>query len=125
MMFSVFLILLVLSISYFTVSVLLRHMVEEQQPVKVTKRQTNSDSADGLIKVNGFVCELSNASLPNFLKDLFIKFSLPTHPLKDQKIVTANTNTILQEPSRQYVAIYHTQFCYYLVKSLAVLAHCT
>ena len=97
MTFSVCLIVLLLTISNFTVhSVPIRHMVEEQQPVQVTRREVNIDSeniADSN-KENKFAHELANASLPSYLKDLYVNFSFPSgsaHTLKDQKMNAANT----------------------------------
>ena len=97
MTFSVFPIVLLLTISHFTVhSVPIRHMVEEQQPVKVTRREANSGSEniDDNLEMNEFVRELTNATLATYLKDLFVNFNLPSEPvhtLKNQKMTKANT----------------------------------
>ena len=98
MKFSVYLFVLLLTISHFTVhSVPIRHMVEEHQSVKVIRRKTNLDTKktdDSILKANEFAHELANASLSNYLKDLYVNFSFfsgPTNPLKDQKIIAANT----------------------------------
>ena len=94
MKFSVCLIVVLLIISHFTVhSVPIRDMVEEQ-PVKVTKRETNSDMENLDNDLNGFSHELTNAPLPKYLKDLYFNFSLPNgpdHPFKNHKIIAANT----------------------------------
>ena len=91
-------------------------MVEEQQLVKVTRRERNSDSEsldDGLIKEKKFAHELANASLPSYLKDLYINFSFPsgpTHPLNDQKIIAANTIRSYKNQASSMLHIY-----YYLI----------
>ena len=98
MKFSVYLFVLLLTISYFTVhSVPIRYMVEEQQPVKVTKRETNLDTKKiddsiMMLKTTEFAHELANTSLSNYLKDLYVNFSFPIGPaIKDQMIIPANT----------------------------------
>ena len=88
---------LLLTISHFTAhSVPIRHLVEEQQPVKVTRREANSDSEniDDNLEINEFARELTNATLPSYLKDLFANFNFPSelaHTLKNQKMTKANT----------------------------------
>ena len=69
---SVYLIVLLLTISHFTVhSVPNRHIVaiEEQQPVKVTRRKVNSglEHIDDSLKMDEFAYEIANASLPSYL----------------------------------------------------------
>ena len=98
MTFSVCLIVLLLTISHFIVhSVPIRHMVEEQQPVKVTRRELNNIDSEKIADSNNeneFAHELANASLPSYLKDLYVNFSFPSgsaHTLKDQKMNAANT----------------------------------
>ena len=95
--FSECLIVLLLTISHFTVhSVPIRDMVEEQQPVKVTKKDGKQDSEyihDSLIE-SKFAHELVNVSLPSYLKNLYINFHFPSGPvntMKDQKMIKANT----------------------------------
>jgi len=70
-------------------------MIEEQQPVKMTRRELitpDSGNMSNKLQANEFTHELANASLPSYLKNLYINFpNAPSHALKDQKIVTANT----------------------------------
>ena len=105
MKFSVYLILLLLTLSHFTVdSVPIRHMVEEQQPVKVTRKEANnsdswsldddSENIDDSLEMNKFAHELTNTTLPSYLKDLFVNFNFPSEPvhtLKGHKMTKANT----------------------------------
>ena len=46
-------------------------MVEEQQSVKVTRRENNPITHDSL-KMDDFDCELADISLPSYLKELYI-----------------------------------------------------
>jgi len=74
-------------------SVPIRHTVEEQQPVKMTRRVANPDSED-ILQANEFARELADASLPKYLKDLYVNFNFPAEPahnLKDKKMTKANT----------------------------------
>ena len=103
---------LLLTISHFTVhSVPIRHLVEEQQPVKVTRREANSDSEniDDNFKMSEFASELTNATLPSYLKDLFVNFyfpSEPAHTLKDQKMTKANTIRSFENQAMGTCAVY-------------------
>jgi len=94
MKFSVCLIVLLLTISHFTVhSVPIRDMVEEQQPVKVTRREANTITQDSL-KMNDFARELTKVPLSSYLKDLYINCSLSggsINVMKDGKMVEADT----------------------------------
>jgi len=68
-------------------------MVEEQQSVKVTRTEANPDSENIHDNIE-FACELTNATLPSYLKDLYVNFNFPSgpvHVLKDQKMTKANT----------------------------------
>ena len=96
MKISVCLIVLLLTISHFTVhSAPIRDMVEEQQPVM---RKTNADSrianiSNNLI-VNDFAHKLANVSQPNYLKELYVNFSLSKGSLgviNNEKMVETNT----------------------------------
>ena len=97
MMFSVCLIVLLLAISHFTVhSVPIRDMVEEQQPVKVTRREDNADpmNIQENLEAREFTHELTSAALPSYLKDLYANFNFPSksrNTLKNQKLAEANT----------------------------------
>jgi len=97
MKFSVCLIVLLLTISHFTVySVPIRDMVEEKQPVKVNRRDEKQDSEyiHESLKESKFARELANVSLPSYLKDLYVNFNFPSGPanaIKDQKMIKANT----------------------------------
>ena len=110
MKFSVCLIVLLLTISHFTVhSVPIRHV--EQQPVKVARREANSDSenVDGNLEMNEFARELANATLPSYLKDLFVNFNFPSEPahtLKDQKMTKANTIRSFENQAMGMCAVY-------------------
>ena len=71
-------------------------MVEEQQPVKATKKDGKQDSEyiHDSLKKSKFAYELANASLPSYLKNLYTNFHFPSGPantMKDQKIIQANT----------------------------------
>jgi len=95
MKFSVCLIIvLLLTISHFTVhSVPIRDMVEEQQSVKVTRREANTITQDSL-KMNDFARELTKVSLPSYLKELYINCSLSggsINVVKYGKMVKADT----------------------------------
>jgi len=91
--FSVCLTVLLLTISYYTVhSVPIRHVVEEQQPVKVTRRETLKNTDSNLQEK--FARELANAILPSYLKDLYMRFTFPAGSslkMKEQKNAEANT----------------------------------
>jgi len=91
--FSVCLIVLLLTINHFTVhSVPIRDMVEEQQPVKVTRKKANTypiDIKDNL-QASEFIRELTTAVLPSYLKDLYANFNLPSR-FNTTKEQTANT----------------------------------
>jgi len=95
MMFSVCLIVLLLAISHFTVhSVPIRDMVEEQQPVKVTRREDNADpmNIQENLEAREFTHELTSAALPSYLKDLYANFNFLSRSRNIQKL--AETNTI-------------------------------
>ena len=97
MKFSVCLIVLLLTISHFTVhSVPIRDMVEEQQPVKVTRREASAASKplNNNLKGNEFARELDSVSLPSYLKDLYVNYNFPSeavNAVKNQKMAEANT----------------------------------
>jgi len=68
-------------------------MVEEQPPVKVVRGEANPDSED-ILHTKEFARELTDASLPKYLKDLYVNFNFPAEPvhtLKDKKMTKANT----------------------------------
>ena len=95
MMFSVCLIVLLLAISHFTVhSVPIRDMVEEQQLVKVTRREDNADpmNIQENLEAREFTHELTSAALPSYLKDLYANFNFLSRSRNIQKL--AETNTI-------------------------------
>ena len=67
-------------------------MVEEQQ---LSKRETNADSkiADisNNLKVNDFAHKLANVSQPNYLKELYVNFSLSNNIIDNEKMIETNT----------------------------------
>jgi len=58
--------------------------------MKVARRETTENTDDNL-QENEFAHELANATLPSYLKDLYMKFTFPAHAMKDQKNAKANT----------------------------------
>jgi len=77
---------ILLTISHFTVhSVPIRDMVEEQQPVMVTRKEDNADPTiiQNNLEASEFTHELTSAALPSYLKDLYTNFNLQV----DQKIL--------------------------------------
>ena len=71
-------------------------MVEDKQPVKVTKKdeKQHSEYIHDSLKESKFAHELANVSLPSYLKNLYTNFHFPSEPantIKDQKMIKANT----------------------------------
>ena len=97
-------------------------MVEEQQPVKVTRQNVNTDTEniDDSLKENEFAHELANASLPSYLKDLYVKFSFPggsANTLKDEKMNAANTIRSFENQATGKLTVFKAQAYYKCMKS--------
>ena len=107
MKISLCLIVLLITISHFTVhSVPIRDMAEEHQPAK---RETNADSrisdiSSNLI-VNDFAHKLASVSQPNYLKELYVNFSLSKGSvgainINNEKMVETNTIRSFENQAR-------------------------